>query len=129
VLLPGQFVRVQLLGVRRTGAILVPQRAIQQGLNGAYVYVLGDSAKVESRNVVASNWSGGWWIVDGGLSAGDRVLVDGVQKVAVGQAVRTIPFQAAGDTTLSTRMDSTIFAAPSAAPPITTQQRSAGQRP
>jgi membrane fusion protein (multidrug efflux system) len=91
--------------------------------------VLGDSGKVESRNVVASNWSGGWWIVDGGLAAGDRVLVDGVQKVAVGQAVRTVPFQAAGDTTLSTRMDSTIFAAPSAAPPVTTQQRSGVHRP
>jgi membrane fusion protein (multidrug efflux system) len=127
-LLPGQFVRVQLLGVRRTGAILVPQRAIQQGLNGAYVYVLGDSGKVESRNVAASNWAGGWWIVDGGLSAGDRVLVDGLQKVAVGQAVRTIPFQAAGDTTLSTRMDSTIYAAPSAAPPVTTP-RSGATRP
>jgi len=40
-LLPGQFVRIQFLGVRRTGAILVPQRAVQQGLSGAFVYVLG----------------------------------------------------------------------------------------
>ena len=39
-LLPGQFVRAQVLGAKRPGAILVPQRAVQQGLNGAFVYVL-----------------------------------------------------------------------------------------
>src|SRR5438309_1755618 len=42
VLLPGQFVRVRLLGLKRPGAILVPQRAVQRGLRGAFVYVLGD---------------------------------------------------------------------------------------
>ena len=45
-LLPGQFVRVRLLGLKRNDAILVPQRAVQQGLSGPFVYVLADSNKV-----------------------------------------------------------------------------------
>lgn len=109
-LLPGQFVRVRLVGVERTGAILVPQRAVQQGLNGAYVYVLGDSGKVGTRTVSASNWDGGWWIVDDGLAAGDRVIVDGVQKIAPGQPVRATTYQPSSDTTLATRMDSVPLA-------------------
>ncbi|MBX6332081.1 MAG: efflux RND transporter periplasmic adaptor subunit [Gemmatimonadaceae bacterium] len=120
-LLPGQFVRVQLMGVQRTGAILVPQRAVQQGLNGAYVYVLDDSGKVASRTVVASSWDGGWWIIDAGLSAGDRVIVDGTQKVMPGQVARATVYQPSADTTLTTRMDS-IPVAPGAGP-LTGAQR------
>jgi membrane fusion protein (multidrug efflux system) len=116
-LLPGQFVRVRLLGLERTGAILVPQRAVQQGLNGAYVYVVADSNKVASRNVVASNWDGGWWIIDDGLSAGDRVIVDGVQKVAPGLTVHPTTYQPSADTTLTARVDSAPIA-PSGGPLI-----------
>src|SRR5881227_2139976 len=46
VLLPGQFVRIRFVGLTRPGAILVPQRAVQRGLGGAFVYVLGDSNQV-----------------------------------------------------------------------------------
>ncbi|HEU4641119.1 MAG TPA: efflux RND transporter periplasmic adaptor subunit [Gemmatimonadaceae bacterium] len=114
-LLPGQFVRVRLEGIERTDALLVPQRAVQQGLAGAYVYVLGDSGTVATRSVSASDWQGGWWIVDSGLSAGDRVIVDGVQKVAPGARVRASTYQPSADTTLSTRMDS-VPLAPGASP-------------
>src|SRR5437016_1092279 len=51
VMLPGQFVRVQLLGLKRPGAILVPQRAVQRGLRGAFVYLLGDSNTVVPRGL------------------------------------------------------------------------------
>lgn len=128
IVLPGQFVRVQLLGVRRTGAILVPQRAVQQGLSGSYVDVLGDSDKVEQRDVGAANWYGGWWVVDSGLSPGARVVVDGIQKVMAGQPVRPVPFNPASDTTLSTHMDSALFSAPPAAPPITAPRKQATPR-
>ena len=63
-LLPGQFVRVRLLGLKRNDAILVPQRAVQQGLNGPFVYVLGDSNKVSARPVAATAWQGTQWIIE-----------------------------------------------------------------
>jgi hypothetical protein len=50
----------------------VPQRAVLQGLNGPFVYVLGDSDKVTARNVGASDWQGTQWLIDGGLVPGDR---------------------------------------------------------
>ncbi len=97
VLLPGQFVRVRLLGLKRPGGILVPQRAVQQGLGGAFVYVVGDSNTVTARNVVATSWDGGAWLIAEGLRAGDRVVVDGVQKVAPGLPVRAVAYQPPAD--------------------------------
>lgn len=121
-LLPGQFVRIQFVGVRRTGAILVPQRAVQQGLSGAFVYVLGPGERVAARNVTASNWDGGWWVVDDGLTATDRVVVDGVQKIAPGQMARATPYQPGTDTMLSGPADSTIIAPPAAPPRVGVKQ-------
>src|SRR5437016_13298343 len=77
VLLPGQFVRVRLLGLKRPRAIHVPQRAVQQGLTGSFVYVVSDSGRVAARDVVATSWDGGSWLIEQGLQAGDRVAVDG----------------------------------------------------
>jgi len=90
ILLPGQFVRVRILGVTRRGAILVPQRAVLQGLAGAYVYVLtaGDTAR--ARTVTATTWEGGGWVIENGLTAGERVIVDGTQRVIAGQPVRVV---------------------------------------
>lgn len=98
VLLPGQFVKVELLDLKRDGALLVPQRAILQGLTGAYVYIVGDSNKVGIRPVQASAWSGPQWIVDGGLKAGDVVIVDGTQKIFPGATVKPVPYNVAADT-------------------------------
>src|SRR5213083_2322237 len=114
VLLPGQFVRVRLLGLKRPSAILVPQRAVQQGLNGAYVYVVDDSGKVAARNVVATSWDGGSWRIEQGLEAGDRVIVDGVQKVAPGQPARSVAYRPAADSAATATQDSTLIAPPAA---------------
>ena len=97
LLLPGQFVRVRLLGLTHPGAILVPQRAVQQGLGGAFVYVLDASDKVAMRSVTATAWDGGWWLIAQGLAPGDRVVVDGVQQVAPGSPVRAVAYQPAAD--------------------------------
>lgn len=97
LLLPGQFVRVRLLGLKRPGAILVPQRAVQQGLGGAFVYVVADSNAVVARNVVATAWDGTEWLIEQGLEPGDRVIVDGVQKAAPGQPVRPVAYQPPAD--------------------------------
>jgi membrane fusion protein (multidrug efflux system) len=117
-LLPGQFVRVRILGLKRNEAILVPQRAVQQGLNGPFVYVLGDSNKVSSRPVAATDWQGTQWIIDAGLRPGDKVIVDGAQKIRPDSPVRSVAYDAKSDSTLAARHDTTIIAPPSAAPPI-----------
>ena len=114
VLLPGQFVRVRLLGLKRPSAILVPQRAVQQGLGGAFVYVVGDSGKVAARNVVATSWDSGSWLIEQGLEAGDRVVVDGVQKVTPGQPAKPVAYQPAADSAAADARDSGSIALPAA---------------
>lgn len=90
ILLPGQFVRVRILGVTRRGAILVPQRAVLQGLGGAFVYVATDGDTARARTVKATTWEGGGWVIDSGLAVGERVVVDGTQRVIPGQPVRVV---------------------------------------
>ncbi len=87
-LVPGQFVRVRLLGVERPGAILVPQRAVQQNAEGKFVFVVDAESKAVVKPVVAGDWLGQDWIINSGLSAGDRVIVDGAVKVQPGAAVQ-----------------------------------------
>lgn len=86
-LLPGQFVRVRLVGIERPDAILVPQRAVQQGAQGKFVYVVGADDTAEARPVEVGDWLGSDWIVESGLSAGERVIVDGTVKVQPGAKV------------------------------------------
>ena len=90
-LLPGQFVQVHLDGFARASALAVPQRAVQQGLGRQYVYVVGAGDTVTARDVTPGSWSGNLWIIDSGLTAGDRVVVDGIQQVAPGRVVKPVP--------------------------------------
>jgi membrane fusion protein (multidrug efflux system) len=85
-LLPGQFVRARILGATRNDAVLVPQTAVQQALGRQFVYVVvGDTAK--SRDVVTGSWVGQDWVVEKGLQAGDKVIVDNLQRVRPGSPV------------------------------------------
>jgi len=97
ILLPGSFVQVELLGMKRDDALLVPQRAVLQGLTGPYVYVVRDSNKVAIQPIVASTWYGSQWVLDGGVKAGDRVVVDGTQKIFPGATVNPVAYSAAAD--------------------------------
>ncbi len=91
LLVPGQFVRVRLLGLARARAVVVPQRAVVQELGRQSVYVLTRGDTVRVREVVATAWAGGDWLIERGLAAGERVVVDGVQKVAAGRPARPTP--------------------------------------
>jgi membrane fusion protein (multidrug efflux system) len=85
-LLPGQFVRARILGATRNDAVLVPQTAVQQALGRQFVYVVvGDTAK--SRDVVTGSWVGQDWVIEKGLQAGDKVIVDNLQRVRPGSPV------------------------------------------
>jgi membrane fusion protein (multidrug efflux system) len=88
VLRPGQFVRVRLSGATRPNAITVPQRAVLEGPKGKFVYVVDGESKVESRPVAVGEWVGDAWVIDSGLAAGDKVVVDGVMKIGPGAPVK-----------------------------------------
>jgi membrane fusion protein (multidrug efflux system) len=95
-LLPGMFVRARLSQGMRTAAILVPQRGITRTPAGAAsALVVGRDGKVEERVVTADRAIGDAWLVTAGLAAGDRVIVDGLQKVKPGVAVKAVPADAA----------------------------------
>jgi membrane fusion protein (multidrug efflux system) len=90
VLLPGQFVTVRFHGVSKTNVILVPQRAVQQGPNGPVVYIVAEGDKVDVRDVKATNWQGDRWVIEDGLHAGERVMIDGFQRVMPGVQVNPV---------------------------------------
>lgn len=88
VLQPGQFVRVRLAGALRPNAVLIPQRAVLDGPQGKFVYVLDAESKAEARPVEAGDWAGEDWVIDAGLKSGDRVIIDGMMKIGPGAPVR-----------------------------------------
>ena len=90
-LLPGQFARVRLMQVRH-GALVVPQRAVIE-LQGSYqVAVVGRDNQVHMQPVTPGERVGAGWVITGGLQPGDRVVVEGVQKVKEGAVVNPRPF-------------------------------------
>ena len=85
---PGQFVRVTLSGATRPNAVLLPQRAVMEGPQGKFVYVVDEKSIAQARPVKVGEWAGGDWIVTDGLKAGERVIVDGVMKIGPGAPVK-----------------------------------------
>ena len=97
LLVPGQFVRVRLSGLVRPNAIVVPQRAVIQQMGQQTVFVVDTANKVASRVVTAAGWSGSRWLIEKGLTTGERVVVDGVQKITPGAVVKPTPLAAASE--------------------------------
>jgi membrane fusion protein, multidrug efflux system len=91
-LLPGQFVKVRFTGDTKTDAILIPQRAVLQGPQGPFVFVVNQEEKVEIRDVAAADWKGDQWLIDKGLTSGDRVVVNGLMKIGPGAPVKAVPW-------------------------------------
>jgi membrane fusion protein (multidrug efflux system) len=88
---PGMFVTANLHGTTRPDAIVVPQLAVQQGANGHLVYVIRQDGTAEVRPVIVGDYYGEKQIViEHGLRAADRVVVDGVLKVVPGQPVQIV---------------------------------------
>jgi membrane fusion protein (multidrug efflux system) len=93
-LLPGMYVRAQLEQAINERAITVPQQAVIRGTDGASVLLVGADGKVSAQPVVTDAVQDGKWIVSQGLKAGDRVIVDGLQKTRPGASVTPVPWQA-----------------------------------
>jgi len=97
VLRPGQFGRVRFISYTRIGALLVPQKAITE-LQGSYqVAVVGNDNKVTLRTVKVGERTGAMWIVDEGIKPGERVVVEGVQKVRDSMLVKPTLVAAQGE--------------------------------
>jgi len=94
------FVRAQLSQGMKRDALLVPQRGVTRNQRGeATVMVVGEDNKVVERIVTAERVIDNEWLITKGLSAGERVVVDGLQKIQPGAEVRAV---AAADSPKST---------------------------
>ncbi|HEX6826305.1 MAG TPA: efflux RND transporter periplasmic adaptor subunit [Nitrospiraceae bacterium] len=93
LLRPGQFARVRAVTSTKENALLVPQRAVTE-LQGTYqVAVVTPDNKVEVRPVKVGQRTGSFWIIDQGLHQGERVVVEGLQKLKAGMTVNPQPFR------------------------------------
>ena len=89
VLFPNQFVNVRLLVDTMTGATLAPNAAIQLGASGNFVYLLNDDLTVSKRDIVTGPGNGKATVIASGLKAGDKVVIDGVDRLRDGATVRS----------------------------------------
>ena len=87
----GQFARVQVAAVQDPHAIVLPQRAIQELQGKNYVWTVDAQGKAQQRDVRMGLRIGEDWQVEQGLKAGDVVIVDGVQRLHPGVAVKATP--------------------------------------
>ncbi len=88
ILRPGQYGRVRFVSYIRPAALLVPQKAVTE-LQGLYqIAVVGSDNKVNVRSVKVGERTGSMWIIEEGLQPGERIVVEGVQKVRDGMPVK-----------------------------------------
>ena len=91
ILLPGMFVRTELPQGTMEKALLVPQRAVMREANGTpYVYVVEDG-KIAIRRLVTHRTQGQNWIVEEGLKPGEKVVIEGLQRIRPGVPVQIVP--------------------------------------
>jgi len=101
MLLPGLYVRVQVEQAQASNAITLPQQAVTRSENGDVVSVVGDDGKISQRNIKVSAAQNQQWVVLDGLKAGEKVMVDGFQKLQMlppGTPVTPVPWRAPGST-------------------------------
>ena len=113
---PGQFVRVPVKGAIRPNATLVPQQAVLQGAQGYFVWIVDAEGKAQVRSVEIGDWQGDDWFINKGLSPGDKVITDGIVRLAKGIPVKIVE---AG-------LDKSDQAAPGQAPAAADKPKAAG---
>jgi membrane fusion protein (multidrug efflux system) len=95
LLRPGQFAKIRALIETQKGALLVPQRAVNELQGRFQVAVVGPDNKVDLRWVKVGERTGSLWVIDEGLKPGERVIVEGIQKVKAGMPVTPKLYQEA----------------------------------
>lgn len=96
-LVPGQVARARIEGVGVTGALVIPKRAVMQGVEGPYVWRIDDADTVAAQPVEIGVTAGNDAAVVSGLGRGDRIVVDGILKVQPGARVAATPIAAAAE--------------------------------
>lgn len=81
IIRPGQFARIRVRLQERENAVLVPQRAVQEIQGQNNVWVVDGSGKVTFRRAVMGERIGSLWLVEGGLKAGERIVIEGLGKM------------------------------------------------
>ena len=87
-ILPGQFVRVVIGGISLPNSFVIPAKAVSQGPQGTFVYLVNEKNTAEAKPVTLLREFKDGWIVREGLNDGDRMIVDGVMRVRPGAPVR-----------------------------------------
>ena len=88
---PGQFLRLMLEGLTRIDALVVPQEAVMQGASGSFVYRVKADDTIEMVNVRTGIMTeNGGWIIDDGLTAGDKIVVSDLMKMRPGIKVNPV---------------------------------------
>ncbi len=95
-LLPGLYVRVRLEQAQASNAVTLPQQAVTRTAQGDSVMVVGEDGKVSPRPVKIGSAKGTNWVVTSGLKTGEKVMVDGFQKLQPGATVKPVPWQPGG---------------------------------
>lgn len=92
ILRPGQFAKIRATTDINKGALLVPQRAVTE-IQGKYlIAVVGEGNKIDIRQVKTGERIGSDWIISEGLKPGEKIVVEGTQKVRPGSVVNPKPF-------------------------------------
>lgn len=90
-LIDGQFVTVFLEGAEPVMTITLPRAAVLQDQQGSYVFVVGENNVAQRRNVTLGRSSGQTAVIESGLEGGEKVVVEGIQRVRAGQPVNPAP--------------------------------------
>ena len=87
ILVPGLYVNLAVEGKDKTNLPLIPQAAVQENQSGRFVLVVTSDNQVESRQITVGRRIGPMWVVKGGLETGEKIIIEGLQKVRPGAPV------------------------------------------
>jgi membrane fusion protein, multidrug efflux system len=102
----GQYVKVSVATREQSNVLMVPQRAVQMLQDKNFVWVVNQENKAQQRDVQMGQQQGSDWVVEKGLTAGDVVIVDGIQKLRDGIAVAAQPLPEPSETPHAAQTDS-----------------------
>jgi membrane fusion protein (multidrug efflux system) len=87
---------VILKGATRPNAVTVPQRAVLEGPQGKFVYIVDEKGTAQPRPLEVGDWAGDAWIITKGVQPGDKVIVEGLMRLGPGAPVRIADANSAG---------------------------------
>lgn len=90
LLLPGMFVRIQVNGENLSQALLIPERAVIQQLGSYFVISVDQNNKAVQKPIVPGPRAGAMWVINSGIVAGERIVVEGIQKAKPGTLLQPI---------------------------------------